>query len=102
MTLYVSKDSKLFLGFDSSIMMERMFGQANKLRQATEVKMEELGELLIKARISNPKLMTIVKSDAQSEYGIVSDVIDILQKVQITRFNMVTNFEVDKKVNIGV
>ena len=39
--------------------------------------MEELGELLIKARISNPKL-TIVKSDAQSEYGIVSDVIDIL------------------------
>jgi biopolymer transport protein ExbD len=97
MTLYVSKDSKLFLGFDSSIMMERMFGQANRLRQATEVKMEELGELLIKARISNPKLITIVKSDAQSEYGIVSDVIDILQKVQITRFNMVTNFEIDKK-----
>lgn len=97
MTLYVSKDSKLLLGFDSSIMMERMFGQANRLRQATEVKLEELGELLIKARISNPKLITIIKSDSQSEYGTVSDVIDILQKVQITRFNMVTNFEIDKK-----
>ena len=97
MTLYVSKDSKLLLGFDSSIMMERMFGQANRLRQATEVKLEELGEMLIKARISNPKLITIVKSDAQSEYGAVSDVIDILQKVQITRFNMVTNFEIEKK-----
>jgi biopolymer transport protein ExbD len=97
MTLYVSKESKLLLGFDSSIMMERMFGQANRLRQATEVKLEELGELLIKARISNPKLITIVKSDAQSEYGAVSDVIDILQKVQITRFNMVTNYEIDKK-----
>jgi len=97
MTLYVSKDSKLFLGFDSSIMMERMFGQANRLRQAIEVKLEGLGELLIKARISNPKLITIVKSDAESEYGTVSDVIDILQKVQITRFNMVTNFEIDKK-----
>lgn len=97
MTIYVSKDSKLFLGFDSLIMMERMFGQANRLRQATEVKLNELGELLIKARISNPKLMTIIKSDANSEYGAVSDIIDILQKVQITRFNMVTNFEIDKK-----
>ena len=97
MTLYVSKDSRLLLGFDSSIMMERMFGQANRLRQATEVKLEELGELLIKARISNPKLITIIKSDSESEYGTVSDVIDILQKVQITRFNMVTNFEIDKK-----
>ena len=97
MTLYVSKDSKLFLGFDSQILMERMFGQANRLRQAVEVKLEALGDMLIKARISNPKLITIVKSDADAEYGVVSDVIDLLQKVQITRFNMVTNFKVDKK-----
>lgn len=97
MLVYVSKDAKLFLGFDSSIMMEKMFGQAYKLRQASEVKLENLGDLLIKARISNPKLRTIVKADASSDYGVVSDVMDILQKVQITRFSMVTNFEVDKK-----
>jgi biopolymer transport protein ExbD len=97
MTLHVSKDGVLYLGFDSIIMMEKMFGQTNRLRQAVTVKMEELGDLLIKARITNPKLMTIVKSDAKSEYGVVQDVIDILQKVQITRFNMVTNFEIDKK-----
>ena len=97
MTVYVSKDSQLLLGFDSVILMEKMFGQDKRLRQASEVKMEELGDLLIRARMSNPKLITIVKSDANSEYGIVADVIDILQKVQITRFNMVTNFEIDKK-----
>lgn len=97
MTINISKDGKLYLGFDSAIMMERMFGSANRLRQAVEVKLEELGDMLIKARISNPKLITIVKSDADVEYGSVSDVIDILQKVQITRFNMVTNFKVDKK-----
>ncbi len=97
MTINVAKDGKLYLGFDSQIMMERMFGQKNKLRQAVEVKQEELGDMLIKARISNPKLITIVKSDADAEYGVVSDVIDILQKVQITRFNMVTNFKIDKK-----
>ncbi|MCL4549565.1 MAG: biopolymer transporter ExbD [Bacteroidetes bacterium] len=97
MTINIGKDGKLYLGFDSAIMMERMFGQANRLRQAVEVKLEELGDMLIKARISNPKLITIVKSDADAEYGVVSDVIDLLQKVQITRFNMVTNFKVDKK-----
>ncbi|MCX6174993.1 MAG: biopolymer transporter ExbD [Ignavibacteriales bacterium] len=97
MILYVSKDSKLFLGFDSSILMEKMFGQANRLRQAVEVKQENLGDLLIKARISNPKLITIVKSDAESEFGLVQDMMELLRKVQITRFNMVTNFKVDKK-----
>lgn len=97
MLVYISKDAKLFMGFDSSIMMEKMFGQAYKLRQASEVKLENLGDLLIKARISNPKLRTIVKADAGTDYGVISDVMDILQKVQITRFSMVTNFEVDKK-----
>jgi biopolymer transport protein ExbD len=97
MTVNISKDNALWLGFDSQIMMERMFGQKNKLRQACEVKKEELADLLIKARMSNPKLLTMVKSDANAEYGLVSDVVDILQKVQITRFNMVTNFKIDKK-----
>ncbi len=97
MTINIGKDGKLYLGFDSAIMMERMFGQANRLRQAVEVKLEGLGDMLIKARISNPKLITIIKSDADAEYGVISDLIDLLQKVQITRFNMVTNFKVDKK-----
>ncbi|NJD22233.1 MAG: biopolymer transporter ExbD [Melioribacter sp.] len=97
MILYISKDSKLFLGFDSQILMEKMFGQANKLRQAVEVKQENLGDLFIKARISNPKLITILKSDAEVEFGVVQDMMELLRKVQITRFNMVTNFKVDKK-----
>lgn len=97
MILYISKDSKLLLGFDSQILMEKMFGQTNKLRQAVEVKQENLGDLFIKARISNPKLITIVKSDAEVEFGVVQDMMELLRKVQITRFNMVTNFKVDKK-----
>jgi len=97
MVIHVSKSGVIYLGFDSAYMMESMFGQSNKLRQAVDVKKENLPDLLIKARISNPKLITIVNSDSDAEYGVVSDVIDILQKVQITRFNMVTNFEVDKK-----
>ena len=97
MLLYISKDAKIFLGFDSSILMEKMFGQTNRLRQAVEVKQENLGDLLIKARISNPKLITFIKSDADAEFGLVQDIMDILRKAQITRFDMVTNFKIDKK-----
>lgn len=93
MTLIVSDSAKIFLGFDSAYMMENMFGQQNRNRQAVEVKMENLPDLLIKARISNPKLRTIIKGDANADYGIISDVMDILKKTQITRFAMVTNFK---------
>lgn len=97
MLVYIDKNAKLFMGFDSQYMMESMFGQEYKLRQASEVKLETLGDLFIKARISNPKLRTIIKADASADYGIVSDVMDVLQRAQITRFAMVTNFKVDKK-----
>ena len=97
MLVYIDKNGKLYMGFDSAYMMESMFGQAYKLKQASEVKLENLGDLLIKARIANPKLRTIIKADANADYGYVSDVMDILKKAQITRFAMVTNFKVDKK-----
>ena len=45
--------------------------------------------------------MTFIKSDAESEFGAVQDIMDLLRKAQITKFNMVTNFKVDKKVKIG-
>ena len=97
MLIYVSKDGKLFLGFDSQILMEKLFCQTNKLRQAVEIKMGDLGEKLIQARSINPKLMTFIKSDAESEFGAVQDIMDLLRKALITKFNMVTNFKVDKK-----
>lgn len=96
MLLFVGKDARVFLGFDSAYLMESMFGQQYRLRKASEVKLENLGDLLRKARIANPKLRTIVKADADADYGIVSDVMDILQKEMITRFSMVTNFKVEK------
>jgi biopolymer transport protein ExbD len=92
MTVNVSDSGKVYLGFDSAILMESMFGTQNRLRQAIEVKMENLGDLLMKARIANPKLRTIIKSDEKAEFGKVSDVMDILQKALITRFAMVTNY----------
>lgn len=97
MLVYVDKTGGIFMGFDSQTMMEKMFGTEYKYKQASPVKKEILGETLMKARISNPKLRTIIKADALAEYGVIEDIMNILDQVKITRFNMVTNYEIEKK-----
>lgn len=92
-TISIGKDGKTFLGFDSQIMRGNIFGDANRLRAGMEVKpdIDNLGQLLIKARTMNPKLRTVIKSDKDTEYDVVERVMSLLQKVNITRFNLVTN-----------
>lgn len=92
MTLMVDKTGRVFLGFDAPFMMESIFGREARLKTSVEVNLENLPDLLVKARISNPKLRTVIRGDADADYGVISDVMDILQKTQITRFAMVTNF----------
>ncbi len=95
MLVSISKDNRIFLGFDSQKMTGRIFGEENKLRAAVEVTTKELPDMLVRARIANPKLRTVVKGDKEAEYGITEDVMDILQKTQITRFNLVTDLKKD-------
>ncbi len=95
MTITLSKDNRLFLGFDSPRLTGRVFGEENRLRAGVEVTTKELPNMLIQARIADPKLRTVVKGDAQAEYGLTEDVMDILQKTQITRFNLVTDLKKD-------
>lgn len=97
MLVFIEKTGTIWMGFDTQTMMEKMFGAEYKYKQASPVKKEMLGETLMRARIANPKLRTIVKADASAEYGVVEDVMAIFEQVKITRFNMVTNFEVDTK-----
>lgn len=95
MLITISKDNRILLGFDSPKMMGRIFGEENRLRNAVEVTTKELPDMLVRARIANPRLYTVVKGDKDSEYGIAEDVMDVLQKTQITRFNLVTEMEKD-------
>ena len=95
MTITISEDNRIFLGFDSQKLTERLFGEENKLRAGIEVTKEELGDLLVKARIANPRLRTVVKGDQKAEYGVAEDVMNILQKTYITKFNLVTDLETD-------
>jgi len=93
MMVYVTKDGKIFLGVDAQGLMERLFGTQNKYKRAVEVDKGTLGNILIQARINNPKLRTVVKGDKSAPYGPMEDVMDVLVKAKITRFNLVTDLD---------
>jgi biopolymer transport protein ExbD len=92
-TLTVTQDDKIYLGMDSQYLRARLFGEENKLKLAIEVEKSALPQLLIQARIANPRLRTVVKGDKKVPYGLIEDIMDILQKVKITRFSLVTELE---------
>jgi biopolymer transport protein ExbD len=91
MTINIAPDGRLFLGFDSQHLRRRLFGAENELKASVHVEKGQLGNLLIQARIANPKLRTVIKGDRESEYGVAEDVMDILQKAQINKFSLVTD-----------
>jgi biopolymer transport protein ExbD len=93
MMLTVNKEGEIYLGLDSQRLMGRLFGQENMYRAAVQVKKEDLANLLVQARINNPKLRTVVKGDKDAPFGPIEDVMDVLQKTKITRFNLVTDLE---------
>jgi len=100
MTVNLSKDGRVFLGLDSQHLRERLFGKENALLASVEVPKDELAEYLVRARTMNPKLATVIKGDRDAEYGIAEDVMNILQKTRITRFNLVTNLQTAERAGL--
>jgi biopolymer transport protein ExbD len=91
MTINLSSDGRIFLGLDSQVLRRRLWGAENELKASIEVRKEELANRLVAARTANPKLRTVIKGDKGCDYGVAEDVMDILQKTAITRFNLVTD-----------
>ncbi len=89
----VSKEGRILMGVDSQILREALFGSQNKYRAAVEVDKLQLGNLVITARTKNPRLRTVVKGDKGAPYGPIEDVMEVLQKARVTRFNLITDFE---------
>jgi biopolymer transport protein ExbD len=93
MTISVTKDNKIFLGLDSQKLRAEIFGEENKLRSGIEVEKGALGNMMIRARMMNPRLRTVIRGDKGAPYGPIEDIMDILQKANITKFNLVTELE---------
>jgi biopolymer transport protein ExbD len=92
-TLSISKTGEVYMGVDSQFLRASLFGEENRLRMAVQLTLEQLTNKLIEARTRNPKLRTVIKCDKDTEYGVVMDVMDVLLKTNISRFNLVTNLE---------
>jgi biopolymer transport protein ExbD len=93
MTISVTKDNKIFLGLDSQKLREEIFGTENKLRSGIEVEKGALANMLVQARMRNPRLRTVIRGDKSAPFGPIEDIMDILQKANITKFNLVTELE---------
>jgi biopolymer transport protein ExbD len=93
MTISVTKDNKIFLGLDSQKLREEIFGVENKLRSGIEVEKGALANMLVQARMRNPRLRTVIRGDKSAPFGPIEDIMDILQKANITKFNLVTELE---------
>ena len=57
------------------------------------VQIADLGDMLVNARMRNPRLRTVIKGDREADYGPVMDIMDLLQKINISRFNLLTDLE---------
>jgi len=113
MTISIAKEStiigndstNIWLGLDSQILRQRLFteyknvrrkdgelyGEKYYLQLGYPVLKNQLANYLVQARTANPKLRTVIKGDRDSDFGVAEDVMEILQKTQITRFSLVTD-----------
>lgn len=93
MMITVTRDGKIHLGVDAPVLMAKLFGPEAANKNSEEVDVKSLPDKLIDARSANPRLRTVIKGDKDAPYGPIADVMDILQKTKITRFNLITELE---------
>jgi len=98
MLISVAKDNSITLSLGSpNLDAQAGFMKANERGQLRPVfyRAEEIGEHIQQARLRNLKIRLILKADKEAEFGAVEDVMSALQKINMNRFNMVTELEVD-------
>ena len=62
---------------------------------AAIIRIEDLATLIVTSRANNPRLRMAVRADKDTKYGVMADIMKILQKTHTTRFNLVTELETD-------
>ncbi len=104
LTITVDKAGQIFMGVDQQWIMKTLFesmypnGVRNSdgkivpvwLASAVPVRETDLPQLVVKARIQNIRMITVIKADKDADYGTVMDVMNDLQRAQVTRFDLQT------------
>ena len=109
MTISVDKTGQIFMGVDQQQLRKELFeplypngikspdGSIIPVWLAPEVPVQasDLVNLVVNARIHDIRLITVIKADKDAEYGPVMDVMNSLEKAQITRFELQTELRGD-------
>ncbi|MBI5835840.1 MAG: biopolymer transporter ExbD [Candidatus Eisenbacteria bacterium] len=83
-TLAINKDDQITLKFKAK-------DQSGKnITMDVPVQVPDLESELMKARQFAPMAYIIVRMDKDAKYGTMADVMEVLQKSQLTRFNVMT------------
>ena len=102
MTVFVTKEGRIFLKTDDRTELLLVRASTDPTEQESFKILDEglemrdqnqLADLMIRGRVANPKLRTVVKGDKETPYGNFQDVMNTLQRVKITRFALVTELE---------
>jgi len=87
MTIFVTKDGKLYLKTDTKTQQRLIKASTDPAEKETFRNLEEgllmrdqtqLADLMIRSRVANPQLRTVVKGDKETPYGNFQDVMDTL------------------------
>jgi len=111
MTVTVNKQGQIFMGVDAQQLRKALFepmfpnGIQDKdgrmvpvwLVGAVPIQEKDLLQLTVQARVSNPRLRTVIKADKDAPYGPIMDIMNDLQKANVTRFNLQTDLAHDVK-----
>ena len=74
----------------------RLFWQVGKNPQQ-ETDLPNLETLVLEQRRRNPRLRVAIKADKESEYGMMEDVMAVMQKTNTITFSLVTELVASKK-----
>jgi biopolymer transport protein ExbD len=108
MTITVNKDGKIFMGVDAQqlrkILFQNMYPNGIEVNgrvlpvwlvESVPIQEKDLLQLTVQARVNNPRLRTVIKADKDAPYGPIMDIMNDLQKANVTRFNLQTNLAHD-------
>lgn len=81
----------LTVGVDGEIAFQKGLNSPD----AAVVQMADLRNLILTNRAANPRLRMAIRADKDVKYGVMADIMKILQDTNTTRFNLVTELETE-------
>ncbi len=78
----VTKQGKFFIGDETG--------------KAEEITREALGQKVVEERVKNRAARVLVKGDKETEFGLIADVMDIMQITGTNRFNLMTELRTEE------